>query len=219
MSRPSVAARAALATVLAVALVAVLLGARAGGMPGRDPVVHQPVIATGPTGRVALDGAWTVRVLPGGTAHRVHLPYSPNASAVSGPAGEVSYQGAVATYRTGFDVAAAGDYAIRFESVNHRASVFVDGRLVTRHTGAYLPFEARTHLTAGRHTILVRADWRSPSEMKATAWHRVWFNFGGIDREVTIRPLGASEVDAPGVVTRLQPDGSALVDITARVHN
>ena len=34
--------------------------------------------------------------------------------------------------------------------------------------------------------------------MKATAWHRVWFNFGGIDREVTIRPLGASEVDAPG---------------------
>jgi hypothetical protein len=29
----------------------------------------------------------------------------------------------------------------------------------------------------------VRADWRSPAAMKAAAWHRVWFNFGGIDRE------------------------------------
>ena len=55
--------------------------------------------------------------------------------------------------------------------------------------------------------------------MKATAWHRVWFNFGGINREVTIRPLGASEVDAPGIVTRLLPDRSALVDVTAQVRN
>jgi beta-galactosidase/beta-glucuronidase len=127
----------------------------------------------------------------------------------------------VAWYRTGIDVdvGADGDYAIRFESVNHRASVYVDGRLVVRHTGAYLPFEARTHLAAGHHTLLVRADWRSPAAMKAQAWHRVWFNFGGIDREVTIRRLTASEVDAPAIVTRLQPDGSAVVDVTAHVRN
>ena len=54
----------------------------------------------------------------------------------------------------------AGDYAIRFESVNHRASVWVDGRRVVRHTGAYLPFEARVRLSAGAHTLVVRADWR-----------------------------------------------------------
>jgi beta-galactosidase/beta-glucuronidase len=116
-------------------------------------------------------------------------------------------------------VAADGDYAIRFESVNHRATVWVDGRRVARHTGAYLPFEARTRLGAGRHTLLVRADWRSPAAMKASGWHRVWFNFGGIDREVTIRRLGASEVDAPGIVTRLLPGGAALVDVPAQVHN
>jgi beta-galactosidase/beta-glucuronidase len=208
-----------MAALLAVVLGALGLVARAGGMPARDPVVHAPVAAGGPTGRVALDGPWSVRVMPDGPSRRVHLPYSPNARVVSGPAGQVSYQGAVAWYRTGFTVPFEGDYAIRFESVNHEATVFVDGHLAARHTGAYLPFEARPHLTAGHHTLLVRADWRSPSIMKATAWHRVWFNFGGIDREVTIRPLGASEVDAPGIVTRLLPDGSALVDVTARVTN
>ena len=213
---------ALIAALLAVAVAALGFGARAGGMPARDPVVHAPVAAGGPTGRVALDGAWTVRVMNGGPKHptgRVHLPYSPNATAVSGAAGEASFQGSVATYRTGIEIPADGDYAIRFESVNHRASVFVDGRLVVRHTGAYLPFEARTRLRAGHHTLLVRADWRSPEAMKASAWHRVWFNFGGIDREVTLRRLGSSEVDAPSVVTRLAPDGGALVDVTARVRN
>src|SRR3954464_10147696 len=217
MSRPMVAARAALATVLAVALVAVALAARAGGMPAPDPVVHAPVASGGPTGRIALDGTWTGKFA--GAVRRVKLPYAPNARAVSGAAGERSFQGGVATYRTAIEVPADGDYAIRFESVNHRASVFLDGRLVTRHTGAYLPFEARARLRAGHHTLLVRADWRSPAAMKAQAWHRVWFNFGGIDREATIRRLTASEVDAPAIVPRLQPDGSAVVDVTAHVRN
>jgi beta-glucuronidase len=213
---------ALISTALAVALAALGSGARAGGMPARDPVVHAPVVEGGPTGRIALDGAWTVRVMNDGTtrpSRRVHLPYSPNATAVSGTAGEASFQGGVASYRTGLDIPADGDYAIRFESVNHRASVFLDGRLVTRHTGAYVPFEARARLAAGHHTLVVRADWRSPEAMKASAWHRLWFNFGGIDREVTIRRLAASEIDAPSVVTQLEPDGAALVDITARVHN
>ena len=91
-------------------------------MPAQDPVVHAPVAAGGPTGRVALDGPWTVRVMPGGPTRRVHVPFSPNARVVSGPAGQVSYQGAVAWYRTGFDVPFDGDYAIRFESVNHEAT-------------------------------------------------------------------------------------------------
>src|SRR4051794_41286553 len=218
MSRP-VAARAALATVLAMAVAALAFGAMAGGMPARDPALHAPAIAGGPTGRVALDGRWAVRVLPARTARAVHVPYSPNARVVSGPAGEASFEGGGAWYRTTVTVAAPGEDAIRFESVNHEAAVFVDGRLVTRHTGAYLPFEARTNLGAGRHVLLVRADWRSPQAMQSAAWHRTWFNFGGIDREVTIRRLAASEVDAPGLLPRLQSDGSAVVDVTARVHN
>jgi beta-galactosidase/beta-glucuronidase len=176
------------------------------------------VVATAATGRQALDGPWTVRVA-GGPPRRVRLPYSPNASSVTGAEGERSYEGATATYRTTVRVPADGDYAIRFESVHHRAVVELDGRVVARHTGAYLPFEARVRLRAGDHALLVRADWRSPERMKRAAWHRSWFNFGGVNREVTIRRLGASEVDAPAITTRLGEDGAAHVAIAARVRN
>jgi hypothetical protein len=148
----------------------------------------------------------------------VSVPFSPNARHVRGAAGTRSFEGSVAWYRTTVDVARAGDYAIRLDSVNHRATVWVDGRRVARHTGTYLPFEARARLTAGAHVLVVRADWRNPAAMKADAWHRTWFNFGGINRPVTIRPLGPSELDAPSIVTRL--DGTAaVVDVTVRVTN
>src|SRR3954470_16805779 len=98
MSRP-VAARAALATVLAVAMAALAFGAIAGGMPAREPVLHAPAIAGGPTRRGAPGGAWAVRVLPSRGARAVHIPYSPNAHVVSGPAGEASFEGGVAWYR------------------------------------------------------------------------------------------------------------------------
>jgi beta-galactosidase/beta-glucuronidase len=179
------ARRRVLALGLAVAAVfAFALGAQAGGarVPEAGPSPHAPVSESGPVGRSALDGTWTVRVMPRGRPERVRLPYSPNAGAVSGPAGVRSFAGGVAWYRTTVTVRQAGDYAIRFESVQHRASVWVDGRRVARHTGAYLPFEARVPLAAGRHSLLVRADWRAPEQMKAAAWHRTWFNFGGINR-------------------------------------
>jgi hypothetical protein len=211
--------RAVLTAAMAVlALLASGLVSRAGGMPPRDPAPHAPVVVTGATGRQALDGPWMVRVA-GGPPRRVRPPYSPNASSVTGPEGERSYEGATATYRTTVRVPADGDYAIRFESVHHRAVVELDGRVVARHTGAYLPFEARVRLRAGDHALLVRADWRSPERMKRAAWHRSWFNFGGVNREVTVRRLGASEVDAPAITTRLDRDGAAIVDVAARVRN
>jgi beta-galactosidase/beta-glucuronidase len=98
--------------------------------------------------------------------------------------------------------------------------VFVDGRLVARHVGDALPFEVRVALARGRHRVEVRADWRDPDAMKATGWHRAWFNFGGIDREVTIRPVGDVELEAPALVTRLAGggDGAAVVDVAVRVR-
>ncbi|MEA2289271.1 MAG: beta-galactosidase, partial [Solirubrobacteraceae bacterium] len=215
------------AVPLVVAVVALLACGRAGAPPAHAADAAPPVRAAearapmaegGPTGRRVLDGPWTVRVMPGGARRRVRLPHSPNAGVVTGPGAVRSYAGSVAWYRTTLTVRAAGDYAIRFESVHHRATVWLDGRRVARHTGAYLPFEVRRPLRAGRHVLLVRADWRSPDAMKADAWHRSWFNFGGINREVTIRRLGPSELDAPGIVTRLR-GGAALVGVTVRVRN
>ena len=84
---------------------------------------------------------------------------------------------------------------------NHRARVWVDGALVARHTGAYLPFEARVRLSSRSPQLVVpRRLALAPEAMKADGWYRSWFNFGGINREVTLRRLGASEIDAPGVV-------------------
>jgi beta-galactosidase/beta-glucuronidase len=217
--------------ILAAIVAALAVLALVAVAPGLQGGAERALPATsGPGGTRTLDAGWVVRGdrdergdalgWAGGnfTGRSVSLPYSPNAAHVRGAAGERSFQGSVAWYRTTVEAARAGDYAIRFESVNHRASVWVDGRRVARHTGTYLPFEADVRLTAGAHVLVVRADWRNPTAMKADAWHRTWFNFGGINRSVTIRRLGPSELDAPSIVTRL--DGTAaVVDVTVRVTN
>ena len=112
-----------------------------------------------------------------------------------------------------------GNYALRFESINHRARVFLDGKEVARHKGEYLPFDVRAFLKAGtRHSLVVRADWRGPTAMKRDGWHRLWFNFGGINRGVSIRRIGDSELCYPMMQTRLV-GGAALVDLRVHVHN
>jgi beta-galactosidase/beta-glucuronidase len=70
-----------------------------------------------------------------------------------------------------------------------------------------------------KHTLVVRADWRDPLQMKRDGWHRGWFNFGGINREVTVRPVGQFEVTRPEIVTTLRDDGAAIVNVSARVVN
>jgi Glycosyl hydrolases family 2, TIM barrel domain/Glycosyl hydrolases family 2, sugar binding domain/Glycosyl hydrolases family 2 len=213
-----------LLAVLALALTAVAIGAA-------TAQEAPPVDTAGASGRVALSGPWTVRV--GGSdrartrgwvagAFRgvaVPAPYVLNALPVTGAGGLLGYRGAVAWFRTTFSVPADGDYALRFESVHHRADVWLDGDLLGSHTGAYLPFEERFYATAGRHVLVVRADWRDPAGMKRAGWHRTWFNFGGLNREVTLRPVGNSGVSAPTVRTTLGMDGSARVDLSVRVHN
>jgi beta-galactosidase/beta-glucuronidase len=181
----------------------------------------------GPTGRRALDTGWVVRMDPAsrGVARgypagrfngkRTSVPYSPNATQVSSMD---AYRGSVAWFATDVTVGASGDYAIRFESVHHRARVWVDGREVARHTGAYLPFDVRVPLRAGTHKLVVRADWRDPDRLRDEGWFRSWFNFGGLNREVTIRRLGASELDVPAVDTTLRR-GAADVTVTVRVRN
>ena len=228
---PQIAAIAALAVAL-IAAGALLLSA------GEPSVREQygghggaPQVKTGAVGRLALDGRWTVATDPQATGERrgfasgrfegraVKLPHVPNARQITGPAGVRSFQGSVAWYRTRLKVPDDGRYAIRFESVNHHADVFLDGKRIGRHTGTYLPFEVRPKLREDtEHTLVVRADWRDPDRMKATGWHRAWFNFGGINREVTIRPAGGPEIVAPKVHTGLGSNGVGVAEITADVR-
>ncbi|MEV4423354.1 glycoside hydrolase family 2 TIM barrel-domain containing protein [Patulibacter sp. NPDC049589] len=218
--------------VVAAVLALLLLpgGPSTSHAAGTDAEPTKPITISGPFGRIALSGPWTYASDPqdqgttkqwqkgGFTGKDVTIPYVPNAGRITGAAGVVSHRGSVGWYRTTVNVDAAGQYAIAFGSVNHKATVWVDGKQVTTHTGEFLPFEARTTLSAGAHTLVVRADWRDPEKMKADGWHRLWFNFGGINREVTIRKLGPSEVQAPYVTTTLV-GGAAKVRVSAVVVN
>lgn len=149
----------------------------------------------------------------------VLVPHSPNAGAISGAAGRRAYAGGVGWFAREVHAPVAGRYAIALESAHHRATVFVDGRPVREHVGAYEPFAARTRLTRGRHTIAVRLDWRDPERQAAEGWARGWFNYGGLNRPVTLTRLGRSELGALTLRTRLLGGGRARVDVSLRVRN
>jgi Glycosyl hydrolases family 2, TIM barrel domain/Glycosyl hydrolases family 2/Glycosyl hydrolases family 2, sugar binding domain len=244
--RPSSDRRAGTFGVLAggallAVILAIALGGGGGGSAG-DPLpsvptptlitgqnVAAPTIHEGPGGRVGLL-QWRVRRDPadvglaehwdqghwGGSLERI--PYVANALPVTGAEGVRNYAGSVAWYRTNFTLARAGRYALDFQSVNFRATVWLDGRELGAHVGTYLPFAERFSASAGRHVVVVRADWRSPDAQTAEGFHRTWFNFGGINRSVTVRPLGPTDLSAPDVHTTLA-GGQAVVDVSVEVRN
>ena len=163
-------------------------------------------------GRGWAHGTWSGRA--------VRVPYSPNAGAFSGAAGRRAYDGSVGWFAREIELPVAGRYALRFESAHHKATVFVDGKVVREHVGAYEPFTARPTLQPGRHTVAVRVDWRDPQRQADSGWARAWFNYGGLNRPVTLMRLGSSEIGALTVRTKVEAGGSrARVAIGVRVRN
>jgi hypothetical protein len=224
-------------SALLVVLVAVLVAvssASPDASPGSvvlAPHGGPPLIYAGPGDRAQLDGLWRFKRdhedvglkngYPAGKfrGDLVHVPFVPDATRISGRRGVSNFRGTVGWYRTKIVVPTDALYAIRFESVNHRAQVFIDGKLVRTHTGEYLPFELRAPLKAATpHMLVVRADWRGPYAMKRDGWHRLWFNYGGINRGVTIRRVGASELVIPELQTRLS-GSAAQVSVNVHVRN
>ncbi len=149
----------------------------------------------------------------------VRVPNVVNATPYSGKAGGRNYQGSVAWYRTSFQAPAAALYALSFQSANYRAEVFLDGRPLGSHHGSYLPFAFQANMAAGTHTVVVRVDWRFPGRQAEEGFHRTWFNWGGLDGEVDVRPIGASDLSQPTIATALTPAGQANVTVGVLVHN
>jgi beta-glucuronidase len=204
--------------------------ALAGNAAAAEAPPSQSPISAGPGGRTPLL-RWTLRSDPGdrglargwqrgGFAGRpVSVPNDVDPLAYSGRAGARNYEGSVAWYRTSFQAASAGEYALDFQSANFQASVWVDGRALGSHRGSYLPFTLRARLAAGAHTVVVRIDWRDPGAQARGGFHRTWFNWGGLNGAVDVRPIGASELSAPTLRTTLQADGSARVSVSVQVRN
>ncbi len=198
----------------------------------------QSVIFEGPGGRTPLT-LWTLREDPanhglslgwqrgGFGGSTVSVPNVVSPTPYTGHAGGRNYEGSVAWYRTSFKAAQAGTYALSFQSANYLASVWVDGRALGSHRGSYLPFEERARLAAGTHTVVVRIDWEDPAQQSREGFHRTWFNWGGLDGEVDVRPIGESELSEPSIQTTLAGGGdsnpsdatNASVKVSVVVHN
>jgi hypothetical protein len=224
------AVAAALVVAMLVGGTAVVLGAI--GSRTKDESLVPPAAHGGPEGRLALAGPWLQALDPDDTGEPagwaaghfpgrvVTVPNAANAANVTGAAGVAAHRGGIAWYRTTLTAPRTGSFALRFESVHHVALVWLDGQLLGTHTGAYLPFEFTLRLREGvSHRLVVKADYRFPSRQKREGWHRTWFNYGGINREVTLRPLGRSALKAPAVRTRLPDARRATVDVSVLVHN
>jgi beta-galactosidase/beta-glucuronidase len=219
-------------TSLALALACLALAATAAAAYAPP---NQLILFEGPGGRTALT-RWTLRSDPansgsalgwqrGGFAGRsVSVPNVVDPTHYSGHQGTLNYEGSVAWYRTTFKASRAGVYALSFQSANFLASVFVDGRKLGSHRGSYLPFEERASLSEGPHTVVVRVDWRNPGAQSRAGFHRTWFNWGGLDGEVDVRPVGASELSNPTIETTLSsadvPEArTARVKVSVQVRN
>jgi len=197
---------------------------------------EQPWVHEGPTSRIALREGWVRRLDPndhgynhdwqngGFVGTTVSVPNDANPRPITGAAGVQNFKGSIAWYRTQFTVPTNGVYELDFQSVDQHATVWIDGTQVGNpHVGTYLPFALRFQTAAGPHTLVVRADYRDPAAQSAAGFHRTWFNFGGINGEVTLRPVGAVDLSNPTIHTRLAPasDGSveAVVRVSVRVEN
>ena len=121
-------------------------------------------------------------------------------------------------YRKDFEApgGAATDWVLRFESVNYRATVWLNGRRLGRHTGGYLPFELRGQGRAPRGTnrLVVRVDSRRTEAAIPPLGVRDGGQVRG--RLVELRGHPARGLPAPGRHVRLRERRSCGRASTAR---
>ncbi len=197
----------------------------------------------GQTGRYLLGGSWLYRPDPSnvgvsqgwwanagstGGWSPVSVPNSYNAGDFSSP----SMTGSVGWYRRDFTLPSGAfaryvrssdrHWIIRFESVNYRASVWLNGHLIGSHTGAYLPFEfdISPQLRPGVNRLVVRVDdARGPSDLPPGPGGG-WWNFGGILREVYLRTAQRADLQQVEVQPFLPcPTCTATVQEQVSVRN
>jgi beta-glucuronidase len=209
---PSAAALTISAMRLRGAVLLLVLTVLAGAAPAHAASPsHKTLYADGPQGRYLLDGTWLFRLDPGGVGlsrhwergrstagwKRVTVPNVWNL----GDASNASMIGGVGWYRRDFTLpssSSALEWAVRFESVNYRAKVWLNGNIVGSNTGAFVPFEFRlnTLKRKGVNRLVVRVDSRHGTTdfpvggLTSTGTPTGgWWNYSGIQREVYLQRI------------------------------
>src|SRR4051812_14927274 len=190
----------------------------------------------GPSGRFLMDGTWLRKLtnVQSGPQRetsangwtRVSVPNAWNA----GDNSDASFAGGVGWYRKDFRFPSgsrAASWVVRFESVNYRSKIWLNGKPIGKNRGAYLPFEIRLPAgllkRGGVNHLVIRVDSRRkqtdfpPSGLsivgKPTGG---WWNYGGLLREVYLRKI--NDVDFNTVVVRPNlPCATCPATVTYRV--
>ncbi len=185
-----------------------------------------PWLFAGDPGDVGLTRGWQRASSTAGWTP-VSVPNSWNAGDFS----TASMTGQVAWYRRDFTVPghafasyvprANRRWIVRFESVNYRATVWLNGHLVGGHVGAYLPFEFDLGtLRPGVNRLVIRVDdRRGPTDLPLGPGGG-WFNFGGLQREVYLRAVQSVDISQVQVRTPVRCQTcAATIDEQAVLHN
>src|SRR4051794_5442616 len=165
----------------------------------------------GPEGRYLLDGDWYFKLDNEDQGIKQHFFNStstagwktvrvPNVWNV-GDASNASMAGGIGWYRKDFtlpDADSALHWALRFESVNYRTQVWLNGVRVGENPGAYIPFEFQPNpfKRPGTNRLVVRVDPRRkitdfpPAGLNTDGVPTGgWWNYSGIQREVYLRKI------------------------------
>jgi beta-glucuronidase len=168
-------------------------------------------------GRRLLDGTWHFRSDPKATGlaqgwqrgssldgwAAVEIPHSWNAADLS----DASQRGALGWYRKDFRLPRTRRgvrWIVRFESVNYRTAVWLNGRRIGGHEGAYVPFElpAERISRTGVNRLVLRVSSKRTNKDVPPAREQSngrpgggWWNDGGLLREVYLRPVDRVDID------------------------
>jgi beta-glucuronidase len=172
------------------------------------------------------NGWWRNNSSPAGWSP-VSVPNSYNAGDLSA----ASMTGSVGWYRRDFTLPAGAfgkymparfrSWIVRFESVNYDATVWLNGRQIGHHDGAYLPFEfALKGVHSGVNRLIIRVDDRRNAASLPPGPGGGWWNFGGPQREVYLRAVARADISLAQVRPILPcPACAATVNERATVTN
>lgn len=200
-----------------------------------------PLSYEGQDGRRLIDGEWLRRLDPTdtGLAQRLFaqtttdgwdLTTVPNAWN-AGDDSTASFTGSVAWYRKDFRLPSRAktlSWIARFESVNFRATVWLNGRKLGDHVGGYIPFELELPNVnrGGINRLVVRVDNRRPAADLTGAPGELpippggWWNYGGLLREVVLREVDRVDIAPVQVESDLPcPRCDATVTVRVGVRN
>ncbi len=228
-------------TMAGLAAGAAPAGAQTGPLYVATPPAYGALYQDGPNDRWLLGGSWLYRAdtanagLAAGWWRNVAstdgwapvtVPNSYNAGDLS----DASMNGYVGWYRRDFTIPAKAfapyvrarfrSWIVRFESVNYRATVWLNGRKIGSHAGEYLPFEfPLAGVRPGVNRLIVRVDNRRDNA-DLPPGNGGWWNFGGINQEVYLRSVQAVDM-SPVVIRPILPCPTCAAQIQEQVtvHN